>query len=180
MLKYSACLGPVLVYYHWESMLISYLATRVTKLPFINLKGLLDNTDFKIHTYPDSNLEDLFKFSDDPLRKLAYETRIKDYLEEYRGHRTIDYLMANEKATVYSSYKVMRYVILLVLDLLPCIHKDIIYLFQVIQKNMQTAKLLQFLANMTTLQLRLVFKRTHHSLDYSITTLGKWKKQDHS
>ncbi len=36
---YSLLCGCTLIYYHWEAMLISYLATRVVVLPFKSLEG---------------------------------------------------------------------------------------------------------------------------------------------
>ncbi len=36
-----------MIYWHWEAMLISYLATRVIKLPFTSIAGLIANTDYK-------------------------------------------------------------------------------------------------------------------------------------
>ena len=35
----SLMLGGTLVFWHWEAMLISYLATRVTVLPFDSMEG---------------------------------------------------------------------------------------------------------------------------------------------
>ena len=36
----SLLLGGTLVFWHWEAMLISYLATRVTVLPFTTVAGM--------------------------------------------------------------------------------------------------------------------------------------------
>ena len=101
----------------------------------------MENTDFRIYVYPDSSFEDLFKLSNDPLRQLAYEKRIKDYCEEYRGFSVTtptDYLMSNEKATAYTSNKAMRQV--------SIIHK-IIYVkstqtfyYTDIRRSLQTAR----------------------------------------
>ena len=35
----SLLFGGTLVFWHWEAMLISYLATRVTVLPFTTVQG---------------------------------------------------------------------------------------------------------------------------------------------
>ncbi|TRY79728.1 hypothetical protein TCAL_16114 [Tigriopus californicus] len=39
-LSASLLLGGTLVFWHWEAMLISYLATRVIVLPFESLQGM--------------------------------------------------------------------------------------------------------------------------------------------
>ena len=37
-----------LVYYHWEAMIISYLAMRTITLPFTSMEQLITETDFKV------------------------------------------------------------------------------------------------------------------------------------
>ena len=46
-----------LLYWHWEAMLISYLATRVIVLPFDGISSLVENSDFKIGLSPGSSYE---------------------------------------------------------------------------------------------------------------------------
>ena len=45
---FSLLLFGSLIYWHWEAMLISYLATRVTILPFNNIPSLISNSETKI------------------------------------------------------------------------------------------------------------------------------------
>ena len=40
----SAVVAGALVYWHWEAMIISFLAVRTIVLPFESLQDLLDNT----------------------------------------------------------------------------------------------------------------------------------------
>ena len=42
------CAGAVL-YYHWEAMLISYVAVRKTKLPFTTVDEFSQNSDYKVN-----------------------------------------------------------------------------------------------------------------------------------
>ena len=51
------------MFWHWEAMLISYLATRVIVMPFNNIADLVTNTDFKIYVQPGTSHEDTFKLS---------------------------------------------------------------------------------------------------------------------
>ena len=46
--------GAALIYYYWEAMLISYLSTRVTPIPFITIKGLLDSS-YSFNAKPGTN-----------------------------------------------------------------------------------------------------------------------------
>ena len=40
-------LAGTLLYWHWEAMIISYLAVRTISLPFNSLEELVLNTDYK-------------------------------------------------------------------------------------------------------------------------------------
>ena len=46
----SIVLGGVMVYWHWEAMVTSYLSARVTTFPFKDLAGIVEASDFKIGT----------------------------------------------------------------------------------------------------------------------------------
>lgn len=76
-------LAGILIYYHWEAMLISYLSTRFTVLPFNGIRELVENSDYKIGLIPGTSYEDTFKLSLDPIFQRAYSERISPYLEEY-------------------------------------------------------------------------------------------------
>jgi hypothetical protein len=41
---FSLLFFGTMIFWHWEAMLISYLATRVISLPFKNIPGLVANT----------------------------------------------------------------------------------------------------------------------------------------
>ena len=59
-LFFSVMLASVLLYWHWEAMLISYLATRVIVLPFNNIDELVKTSSFKIALNPGSSYEGTF------------------------------------------------------------------------------------------------------------------------
>ena len=48
ILFFSIMLGGSLVYWHWEAMIISFLAVRTTVLPFKNIEELVGKTKFKV------------------------------------------------------------------------------------------------------------------------------------
>ncbi|XP_059085839.1 glutamate receptor ionotropic, kainate 5-like [Tigriopus californicus] len=80
---FSLLLGGTLVFWHWEAMLISYLATRVIVLPFESLQGLVEGSDFRISLTPGSSYMDAFKQSQDPLWQKAWKDRIETNLATY-------------------------------------------------------------------------------------------------
>ena len=43
---FSLLFFGTMMYWHWEAMLISYLATRVVVLPFTNIPELVANSQF--------------------------------------------------------------------------------------------------------------------------------------
>ena len=86
MSGFSVMLASVLLYWHWEAMLISYLATRVIVLPFKNIEELVKTTSFKIALNPGTSYEDAFKYSTEPSWQEAYKYRIEPYLDNYHGH----------------------------------------------------------------------------------------------
>ena len=99
------------MFWHWEAMLISYLATRVTVLPFYTLTGLLKTSDFRIALNPGSSYEDAFKLSKDPTWQEAWINRIQPYLDDYRNEssRMINFPLKEAKTALYDNYFSARY-----------------------------------------------------------------------
>ena len=64
-------------------MVVSYLATRIVKLPFKGINGLVTNTDFKLITLPNSANTDTFKFSKDSIWQKAWKERIEPNLHKF-------------------------------------------------------------------------------------------------
>ena len=77
ILLFSFLLGGVIIYWHWEAMLISNLATRVTPLPFHDLRGLHDS-DYSLFVYPGSAVWDTVKFGDG-LRQDIFKAKLEPY-----------------------------------------------------------------------------------------------------
>ena len=78
-----------MLYLQWEAMLISYLATRNTVLPFDSLQSMLDNTDFALTMKHGSAQLDSFKTSKDPLWQKIWKDRIEphvDFMTSYAGN----------------------------------------------------------------------------------------------
>ena len=76
-----------LIYWNWEAMLISYLATSVIVLPFDSIATMLTkSSNFKIAVMPGSGQEDAFKLSKDPIWQEAWTERLEPYLEFYKPY----------------------------------------------------------------------------------------------
>ena len=75
-----------MLYLQWEAMLISYLAQRVTVIPFDSIPKLVADTDFKISLMPGTSFEDVFKTATDPYWQKAWNDRIEPFLEDYRPY----------------------------------------------------------------------------------------------
>ena len=82
---FSIMVSSMLLFWYWENMLISYLATRKIELPFKNVEDLIRTSNFKIALNPGSGAEDSFKYSTDPFWQVAWKERIEPDLQDYFG-----------------------------------------------------------------------------------------------
>ena len=100
----------LLIYYHWEAMLISYLSTRFVVVPFTNIRELVQNSDYRIALMRGSSQESFFKTSPDPYVQKAYSDRIEPYLDEFEpfSRNLIDLLLTDESLAIYISYAMGR------------------------------------------------------------------------
>ena len=79
-------LAAALICWHWKALLVSYLTTRKTVMPFDSLTDMYLNTDFRLAVIPSTVYEDDFKFSKEALWQGIYNDRIKPHLTEYENH----------------------------------------------------------------------------------------------
>ena len=92
-----------MMWWHWEAMVISYLAVVVTVLPFKDIPDLVTNTQFRIVLMPGGANEDDFKTSRDPTWQTAWTDRIQPHLEEHVGfsHQDFAYEITKESLTAW-------------------------------------------------------------------------------
>ena len=88
---FSLLFFGTMIFWHWEAMLISFLATRVISLPFQDIPDLIANTQFRIILRPGTSFEDAFKTSPDPIWQAAWIDRIQPHLEEYGYDMDVDF-----------------------------------------------------------------------------------------
>ena len=104
---FSLLFFGTMIFWHWEAMLISYLATRVVSLPFKGIPDLVANTQFRIILTPGSSYEDAFKTSTDQNWHSAWTDRVQPHLEEHVGFFDEDFtdaLTRDEAAAWYDNY----------------------------------------------------------------------------
>ena len=88
---FSLLFFGTMIFWHWEAMLISYLATRVISLPFKDIPDLVSNTQFRIILRPGTTFEDSFKTSTDKNWQAAWTDRVQPHLEEHVGFSMQDF-----------------------------------------------------------------------------------------
>ena len=88
-------------------MLMSYLAMRVTRMPFNNIQELYEST-FTLTTVPGSSFWDSFKYGDDLWQRI-YKEKLEAF-EEYNIFHTstkekhIQWLLLNQENAAYRNY----------------------------------------------------------------------------
>ena len=87
---FSLLFFGTMIFWHWEAMLISFLATRIIYLPFKDIPDLMTNTQFRIILVPGSSFQDDFETSPDPIWQAAWIDRVQPNLEESAGLLTED------------------------------------------------------------------------------------------
>ena len=76
-------IAATLIFYLWEAMLVTYLSSRKTIMPFNTMEEMYLKTNFRLALIPNSAYEDTFKYSSDPMIQKIYKERIKPHLQEY-------------------------------------------------------------------------------------------------
>ena len=91
----SFLLGGLLCYFHWEAMLISYLAQRKIPLPFTNMQELYDS-DHRLGVSPGTSDWDSFKYGNELWRKI-YANK----LEPVSKPKKIENVLMDDKLAIY-------------------------------------------------------------------------------
>ena len=96
--------GGLLCYFHWEAMLISYLARIVISIPFSNMQELYDS-DYQVNTLAGSVYYDAFKYGND-----LWQMILKEKLEkvDHDCSSTEDcrnWLLLDAKNALYFGFK---------------------------------------------------------------------------
>ena len=104
---FSLLFFGTMMFWHWEAMLISYLATRVISLPFKDIPDLVSNTEFRIILRPGTAFEDAFKTSPNQNWQAAWTDRVQPHLEEHVGlslQDMVDKMTRDEESAFYDNY----------------------------------------------------------------------------
>ena len=76
-------------------------------MPFTNIRGLVENSDFKIALIKGTAFEDAFKLSTDPIWQKAYSERIEPYFDQYEPffeQRMNELPLIDESVAVYQDF----------------------------------------------------------------------------
>ena len=90
-------MGGLLCYFHWEAMLISYLAQRVVKIPFYNMQEFYDS-DYILATTPGSSFWNAFENGNQLWKKIH-----KDKLQPIIKAKQMEYLLGDEENALYGN-----------------------------------------------------------------------------
>ena len=96
--------GGLLCYFHWEAMLISYLAKIVTPVPFSNMQELY-KSDYRLTTKAGSSYFDAFKNGNE-LWQLIYREKL-DVVDKicFMAEDCLNWILLDAKIAVYYEYK---------------------------------------------------------------------------
>ena len=96
--------GGLLYYFHWEAMLISYLAKIVTPIPFSNMHELY-KSDYQVTTLAGSALVDVFRYGDE-LWQLIYREKLELTNKYCNGpNQCVDIVLMDPKNAAYFNYR---------------------------------------------------------------------------
>ena len=106
--------GAILIYYYWEAMLISYLSTRVTPIPFDSIQGLLESS-YSFYAKPGSYFWDSFQYGKTPYWNEVYEEKLKPYKNEYIEYMLSrnnywDWVMEDGDRALYENFFAVKWV----------------------------------------------------------------------
>ena len=104
---FSLLFFGTMFFWHWEAMLISYLAIQLESLPFKGISDLVTNTQFRIILKPGCSYEDAFKTSPNQNWHSAWTDRIQPHLEEHVGFSDkdlADLAIRDEASAWYVNY----------------------------------------------------------------------------
>lgn len=99
-------LAGSLIYWHWEAMLISFLAVKTKALPFNNLLNLMQDTNLKIALLPGTSFADTFRLSPDSLWRTAWTERIEPSLNTFPTDKEslVELIISDRMYTLFDNY----------------------------------------------------------------------------
>ena len=95
----------MLCYYHWEAMLISYLAKRVVAVPFSNMHELY-KSDYRLTTLPGSAYSDSFK-NGNQLWQQIFDEKLELFEEMKDQTDFLNWVLDDAKNAVYHHYDLL-------------------------------------------------------------------------
>ena len=122
VLYFSFLAGGLIFYFHWEAMLISYLALRIPSFPFTNLQEMYES-DYQFYTIPGSSMWDSFKHGDELWQRI-YRDKMEPNTEWYEQYQAstdtnLEWLLLDSEHALYGNFFQYKYVICIKFS--PCV-----------------------------------------------------------
>ena len=102
-----------IIHYYWEGIMVSYLYSSETPMPFGNVKEMYEiAAHFRLALQPYSASEDDFKYSSNPLWKNVYSEKVlphyKEYLENPLYFKNMTHFIKQSNLALYRTYGLVR------------------------------------------------------------------------
>ena len=98
--------GGLLCYFHWEAMLISYLAKIVIPIPFSNMQELY-KSDYQLGTLAGSAYLDAFKYGNELWQQIYREKLNVEDHNYATAEGCLSWMLLDAKNAVYYEYKAL-------------------------------------------------------------------------
>ena len=107
----SVILGGTFIYWHWEAMLISFLAVRKIGLPLMTLKDLSKSSSYGLMVQKGTIYEDLFKYANNHFSIKLWNDKIRNNIEEYPTDErdVLQSLLGTSNMVVYGGQSMKSY-----------------------------------------------------------------------
>ena len=106
-------LALAIIHYYWEGMMVSYLYSSETPLPFGSVKEMYEIADqYRLALKPNTAWEDDFKYSSNPLWRNVYSEKVLPHYNEYLDNPLYFLDMAEfvkqSNLALYLAYSIVR------------------------------------------------------------------------
>ena len=106
----SVLIGGLVIHYYWEAMLISYLATRKTELPFTTLSEMVENGNYRLIIAKDTAHLDRIRYSKRASHVKIWKEQIEPRVDELPSYTNlVEILLENSNNVIYEELNIMQH-----------------------------------------------------------------------
>jgi ABC-type amino acid transport substrate-binding protein len=116
----SVFFGGALIFWHWEAMLISFLAVRKIVLPIRTLQDLSLRSDYAFMVQKNMIYEDLFRYATDPVSLKIWKEKMEQNIDQYPSNEKemVQILLRRSNLVIYGGQSIKKYREYLTCDIL--------------------------------------------------------------